>query len=188
MKTVRLAIGLFFFVAAILAVALSKGSFDALFMVPFAAALGVIAGIFLHPFISAPFGNALASLFYPDRGVVREQFSRVHALMAQQQFAAAELELRRMLEERPELVEGQVLLANLLHGELGRADEALTVAIAALDASEWQPEHERLAMLAVDILLDAERRDEAVALLEKQARRAGQRPAAARLTERLRNV
>gem|GEM_PF-1979958 len=189
MATARITAGIFLFAAAVCLIGRADDTISAIVMVLGAAVLGVGAGLLLYPYIIAPFSEAFARLVCPDAvGEVREEFSKARALMAAARYEEAAAELERMLAERPELLEGTVLLANLLYEHLDQADAALARAQAALTAAEWHDEHERLAMLVTDILLDQGCRDEAAAALQQSATRAGCTGAARRLQERLRHL
>jgi len=191
MQTVRLGVGLFFLLTAALTLRLGgRGGIGGSFIVVgFSAALALVAGMFLYPYIAAPVMKMFGAVYFPGtRGVVREEFSRVQALIAQQADAEAEAELRRILQERPALLEARILLVGLLYDKLGRPAEALEMAQAILAGDGWAEDMERVVALAVDILLEAGRREEAVALLRRSAQRAGRTGAAARLTERLQHL
>lgn len=176
----RFAAGVLLLIGAVYAV--SSGLFGPIVALPFAVASGVC----LYPFLAAPLVNALTALFYPRGGAeLPEQFSMVRALMAQQQFEEAAEQLRAMLAERPTLVEGRALLVSVLYENLHQPGDALQLALTELGERTWHTEHERLTMLAVDILLDAGRQSDASELLRRMAAKARDTSAAARLDERL---
>ena len=179
---------MFLFVMSVFIISQARG-YGAFLFIPAAAVLGIVAGICLHPFMSAPLANAFGAIFYPKgRGELPEQFTSAHALMAQQEYGEAAHQLRGMLAERPELVDGHALLASLLYEHLDQAGEALAVARAALTSADWHPAHERLTMLATDILLEQGATVQALELLQRSLRRAGKTAAATAIAGRLKSV
>lgn len=182
-KVIRLGVGMPLIVLAVLAFNCGAGPY-AVFM---AAVLGVVAGICLHPFLSAPLSQFVGSLFYPNAGRrLREQYTVVHGLIAQGQFSEAETQLRETLRQVPEAIDGWVLLAELLHTHLHRSDAALQAVLQALTARrKWESDKERLVMLAVDICLDQGDTARAKAILTEYAKKAGRSGATARMSERL---
>jgi len=181
MMVARCIIGVFLLLCGIWVVA-TGGPLGPFLALPFA----IGSGLCFYPFFAAPLVNAFSALFEPKGGrALPEQFSKARSLMAQQQFAEAEQELRAMLADRPELVEGTAMLTELLAEHLNRPEDALQVADAELRRGRWHVDHERLTMLAADILLDAERKDDAVELLKRMAAKARGKRAAARMMERL---
>ena len=188
----QVAAGVAFMVASAAIIGMIRCPEDAYVMVPLAALVALPGGWFLRDFVAAPLVNLLGNVYYPanNRARVPEQFTRVQALMAECRYEEAERELRTTLDqlEDPDLLAGQILLANLLHEHLESSDEALALASEALDVDEWQPDHERLVTLATDILLERGARAEAAEFLGKYAAKATGTPAAARLIERLQHL
>jgi len=186
-KAIRLVVGVSAIVLAALTFRWTGLSVGALGAVLIATALGGIAGYCLHPFISGPLSEFAGSLYFPDtRRRLREQYTAIHSMIAQGQFAEAEAQLRETLRKAPDALDGSVLLAELLHTHLQRSDEALQVALQALASRrKWEAEKERLVMLAVDICLDRNDTPRAKAILTEYARKAGRSGAAARMSERL---
>ena len=188
MKILRAAIGLLLLVAGVFVIryASAAGAIGIPVFVVFAAALGILAGIFLHPYVSGPIASLAGRLFMPDGGPdPRQEFSRARALMVEDRYEEAAASVRETLATHPGNVDGEVLLATLLHEHLEQAEEALSLCLKWLEDQPWDDEHERLVMLAVDIDLDLGRHEAAVALLEHYAQLAGRSGAGRRLRERL---
>ena len=182
-KTIRLFSGLTLMVIATLAIGVGG-----VFMVPPAVFIAMIAGLLLYPWIAAPVVHFFDSFLWSGKAAEPpEQFTRVRALIVQRQFTEAESELRTRLEHRPDLLEGRILLASLLYEKLHRPEDALAEIRAELE-NIWRPDCEKLVLLGTDILLDLNRQEDAIALLQAGAAKAVGTPAAARLNERLQHL
>lgn len=152
---------------------------------------GILAGCFLHPFISEPMARFMASFFWPDRcskGRICKDYSHARSLLAQHEYDAACNELRQELELEPEPIEVWLLLAETLYDKLRRPTDALAVISRRLADYPWQPEHEQLVQLGVDIHLQAGDQTGAIHLLQEARRRAGAKPVSSRLLERLKHL
>ena len=188
MRNIRIILGLGFVLYGLYLSIFGFGRGDAMAL-PFVVIMSGIGGVLLAPLIAERFSTVFDGLFLPNtRGDVKPELSRPRALMAERRYEEAATELRARLTEKPGQVEAQLLLANLLHENLGRPDEALALVDNALDADIWQSEHEKLVSIAVDILLERGERAAAVALLRLCAEKAGSTPAAAHMRERLQHL
>jgi hypothetical protein len=132
----------------------------------------MIAALSLYPFITGMASGFITGMVFDShRGVVREQLSGVRATIATGNFDSALGELRSLLEEHPASIEARLLLATLLNDKLQQPNNALQVVFDEFarnqyNPAKWDPDHEKLGLLAVDILLDQGRHADAVSLLE----------------------
>ena len=154
-----------------------------------AAALGLVAGICLHPFVAEPIAEWFGRIYWPKlSGKVEKQYSRVRALVTQHDYATAIGELRQALAAEPEPLEGWLLLAGILHDHLHQSAAALDIIRQQLAARPWKDGNARLVLLGVDILLEVDATADAACLLRENIRKAGRSPAAENMQMRLQHL
>jgi hypothetical protein len=132
----------------------------------------LVAALTLYPFITGGASSFLSGIVFDgSRGVVREELSGVRATIATGNNEAAIGELRALIEAHPACIEARFLLATLLNDRLQQPNNALQVVFDEFTRNqynpvEWDPDHEKLGLLGIDILLDQGRDADAIRLLE----------------------
>ncbi|MCJ8329656.1 MAG: hypothetical protein HRT89_12725 [Lentisphaeria bacterium] len=138
--------------------------------------------------VSGFFGNIIGSMFYSSNtGKSVEQFSRVDSLIAKTDYEQAAKELWDYIKTHPESLPAKSKMIRLLYEKMSRLDEALDLSLAELN-KEITDEHEAIIDIAVDILLEQNRNDEAISLVNKAAKALDGSVVGRKLTTRLRSL
>jgi tetratricopeptide (TPR) repeat protein len=149
-------------------------------------AVMIVGALFLAPVLAEPLANLFIGIAYPRSAAdLPEEFSRVQALERNQEYDAALAELEAIIAAKPQLLAARAYRIRLLHDHFDAPDETLALLRTELAASTWEDEHHRLALLAVDLLLEQQRQPEAVALLDEVQHRPRTAQARHELQERL---
>lgn len=137
--------------------------------------LAMAGALFLRPLLSdlaatcfmAPFRALLGT----GGGTLRKEYSEVQGAISQRRFDDALEMVEDILADTPGEREAELLRIQICYEHLNRIEEGLTYAFAALDTLEWDETQGRMVMLAVDMLLDGGRREDAANLLAQAGQR-----------------
>ena len=184
----RIVVGICFLLAAVVTMPMGVG-FASMLSVPVAAVLAGIGGLCLYPYIIEPIANRLSGFYFGGKAAdLPEQYSRVHGMLVRREYDQAVAELNRLLTEKPERVEARCLLMRTYHERLNRSQDATDLATAELKQRKLGAEHEKVVMLAVDILLENQQPREAQAVLASAIPKIADSAASANLRQRLESL
>jgi hypothetical protein len=167
---IRIPVGILAILAGI--ASLGGGGLEGIPGAVIGGALGVLC---LRPYLVELAANLFMAPFRAMLGkdslTLRKEYSEVHAALARHDAEDAYDQVQAILAETPNEREAQLLRVRICYEELGRIEDALKHAFAALESLEWDDTQGRILMLAVDMMMDSGRQMDAANLLAQGGQR-----------------
>jgi tetratricopeptide (TPR) repeat protein len=138
-------------------------------------ALGMGGALCLYPYLADLGSELLIAPFRAMAGrdslTLRKEYSEVHAALSQHDYEGALAQIEAVLVDTPNAIEAQLLRVQICYENLNRIEDGLKHAFAALESLEWNDTQGKIVMLAVDMLIDAQRPNDAGNLLHQAGQR-----------------
>jgi len=142
---------------------ISMGAMGLLFSMPFV----LIAGIALSGILGGAAGDLFGNILFGGGNARKvEEFSLIKGKVTNHDYQGAIEDLRTYISINPDSLDAKKMLMSILYDHLDNKEEALELAQTELQNEELSDDHESIVNLTVDILLEKNRRNEAVKLLQ----------------------